>query len=147
MDPLFAATIVFLGLSFGSFLNVCIYRMPLGLSVSKHRSACPKCKHSIAFYDNVPVFSWLSLRGRCRHCQAKITPRYLFIEVLTAALFFACYWYFGLTIATFEPTGGLSIEVSLNAVALVGGMATCAEAGRIEATTNTIARRFIVQPF
>jgi leader peptidase (prepilin peptidase) / N-methyltransferase len=102
VDPIFATTIVFLGLSFGSFLNVCIYRMPLGLSVSKHRSACPKCKHAIAFYDNVPVLSWLILRGRCRHCQAKISPRYLFIEVLTAALFFTCYWFFGLTLATLK---------------------------------------------
>jgi leader peptidase (prepilin peptidase) / N-methyltransferase len=102
LDPLFALTIVFLGLSFGSFLNVCIYRLPLGQSVAKHRSACPKCKHAIAFYDNVPVLSWLILRGRCRHCHTKITPRYLLIEVLTATLFLACYWFFGLTFATLK---------------------------------------------
>ena len=69
MDPVFASTIFFLGLAFGSFLNVCIYRLPLGLSVVTPRSACPKCKQPIAFYDNLPVLSWLILRGRCRHCQ------------------------------------------------------------------------------
>ena len=102
MDPIFAAAIFLFGLAFGSFLNVCIYRLPLGLSVVKPRSACPKCKRPIAFYDNLPVLSWLILRGRCRHCQAKISPRYLLIELLTGFFFLACYWYFGLTLATLK---------------------------------------------
>ena len=87
VDPVFASAIFFLGLAFGSFLNVCIYRLPLGLSVVTPRSACPKCKQAIAFYDNLPVLSWLILRGRCRHCKAAISPRYLVIELLTGALF------------------------------------------------------------
>jgi len=91
-----------LGLAFGSFLNVCIYRMPLGLSVVTPRSACPKCKEPIAFYDNMPVLSWLILRGRCRHCQTRISPRYLMIELLTGLLFLACYWYFGFTLSTLK---------------------------------------------
>ncbi len=99
MDPVFASTIFFLGLAFGSFLNVCIYRLPLGLSVVTPRSACPKCKQGIALYDNLPVLSWLILRGRCRHCKAAISPRYLVIELLTGALFLACYWYFGWTLS------------------------------------------------
>ena len=99
MDPVFASTIFFLGLAFGSFLNVCIYRLPLGLSVVTPRSACPKCKQGIALYDNLPVLSWLILRGRCRHCKAGISPRYLVIELLTGALFLACYWYFGWTLS------------------------------------------------
>lgn len=102
MDPLFASAIFFLGLSFGSFLNVCVYRLPLGLSVVKPRSACPKCKQAIAFYDNLPVLSWLILRGRCRNCQTRISARYLFVELLTGVLFLACYWYFGLTLATLK---------------------------------------------
>ncbi|HYM78839.1 MAG TPA: prepilin peptidase [Candidatus Dormibacteraeota bacterium] len=102
MDPVFAAAIFALGLAFGSFLNVCIYRLPLGMSVVTPRSACPKCKQGIALYDNMPVLSWLILRGRCRHCKAPISPRYLFIELLTGGLFLACYWYFGLTLATLK---------------------------------------------
>jgi leader peptidase (prepilin peptidase)/N-methyltransferase len=91
-----------MGLAFGSFLNVCIYRLPLGLSVVTPRSACPKCKQPIAFYDNMPVLSWLILRGRCRHCDSKISPRYLMIELLTGLMFLACYWYFGLTLSTLK---------------------------------------------
>jgi leader peptidase (prepilin peptidase) / N-methyltransferase len=91
-----------MGLAFGSFLNVCIYRLPLGLSVITPRSACPNCKQGIAFYDNVPVLSWLILRGRCRHCDTRISPRYLMIELLTGILFVACFWYFGLTLSTLK---------------------------------------------
>jgi leader peptidase (prepilin peptidase)/N-methyltransferase len=102
VDPVFAAAIFVIGLAFGSFLNVCIYRLPLEISVVTPRSACPKCKHGIALYDNMPVLSWLVLRGRCRHCKASISPRYLLIELLTGALFLACYWYFGLTLSTLK---------------------------------------------
>ncbi len=102
MDPVYATSIFVLGLAFGSFLNVCIYRLPLGLSVVSPRSACPQCKRPIAFYDNVPVISWLVLRGQCRHCKAGISPRYLAIELLTAFLFLGCYAYFGFTPATLK---------------------------------------------
>jgi leader peptidase (prepilin peptidase)/N-methyltransferase len=99
VDPFYASAIFFLGLSFGSFLNVCIYRLPLGLSVVTPRSACPRCKRPIAFYDNFPVFSWLLLRGRCRQCKTRISPRYLLIELLTGFLFLGCYAFFGLGLA------------------------------------------------
>ncbi len=102
MDPVLAIAIFVLGLAFGSFLNVCIYRMPRGLSVVRPRSACPGCSHPIAFYDNLPVLSWLILGGRCRHCKTRISPRYLLIELLTGALFALCYWYFGLTLSTLK---------------------------------------------
>jgi leader peptidase (prepilin peptidase)/N-methyltransferase len=102
VDQFHAFAIFLLGLAFGSFLNVCIYRLPLDLSVVTPRSACPRCQRPIAFYDNMPVVSWLLLRGRCRHCKAKISARYLFVELLTAALFFGCYAYSGLTLATLK---------------------------------------------
>ena len=103
MDPFLATASVVLGLALGSFLNVCIYRLPRGMSVLNPRwSACPNCKQPIAFYDNVPVLSWLLLCGRCRKCKAPISPRYLLIEVLTAALFLACSWHFGMTLATLK---------------------------------------------
>ncbi len=102
VDPFYASAIFLLGLAFGSFLNVCIYRLPLDLSVVTPRSACPRCKCLIAFYDNLPVVSWLLLRGRCRHCQARISSRYLFVELLTGVLFLGCYAYGGLTLATLK---------------------------------------------
>jgi leader peptidase (prepilin peptidase) / N-methyltransferase len=76
-----------MGLFIGSFLNVVIYRVPLGLSVVSPRSACPVCHHPIAGRDNVPLLSFLALRGRCRWCQSPISPRYPLVELATAALF------------------------------------------------------------
>ena len=69
MDPVLASAIFVLGLAFGSFLNVCIYRLPRDLSVVRPRSACPGCERPIRLYDNIPVLSWLILRGRCRNCN------------------------------------------------------------------------------
>jgi len=103
VDPFLASASVVLGLIFGSFLNVCIYRLPRDLSVLRpRRSLCPHCQHQIASYDNIPVCSWLFLRGRCRHCKASISPRYLLVELLTAFLFLACYERFGLTWTTLK---------------------------------------------
>lgn len=76
-----------LGLAVGSFLNVVIYRVPRGESIVTPRSHCPSCGAPIKERDNVPVVSWLILRGRCRNCQARISPRYLVVELLTGALF------------------------------------------------------------
>jgi len=74
------------GASVGSFLNVCIYRIPEDLSVVAPASRCPRCETPIAWYDNVPVLSWLVLRGRCRHCKAPIAARYPFVEALGGLL-------------------------------------------------------------
>jgi leader peptidase (prepilin peptidase) / N-methyltransferase len=75
------------GAVIGSFLNVVIHRMPLRLSLVHPGSRCPSCEGPIAPYDNVPVISWLLLRGRCRRCGARISPRYPAVELLTAAAF------------------------------------------------------------
>ena len=79
----------------GSFLNVCIYRMPLDLSVVSPPSHCPHCKYSIPFYLNVPLLTWLSLRGKCKNCGAPISPRYFAVELLTGVAFLACWLVFG----------------------------------------------------
>jgi leader peptidase (prepilin peptidase)/N-methyltransferase len=75
------------GAAIGSFVNVVAYRLPRRESLVKPRSRCPQCGTQIAGYDNVPVFSWIVLRGRCRHCKAPIPVRYPLVEALTALLF------------------------------------------------------------
>ncbi|MEY4917081.1 MAG: hypothetical protein RL616_994 [Verrucomicrobiota bacterium] len=79
----------------GSFLNVCIYRMPLDLSVVNPPSHCPKCKYSIPFYLNIPLVTWLWLRGRCKNCSAPISSRYFIVELFTGLMFLACWLQFG----------------------------------------------------
>jgi leader peptidase (prepilin peptidase) / N-methyltransferase len=98
VEAFFAVAIFTYGLCFGSFLNVCIYRLPLGKSVVSPRSACPHCGDMIPLYHNLPVISWLLLRGKCRACQQPISPRYLVVELLTGLLFLGCYLHFGLTL-------------------------------------------------
>jgi leader peptidase (prepilin peptidase)/N-methyltransferase len=89
-----------LGLLIGSFLNVVIHRVPRGESIVRPRSRCPACKHAIGAIENVPVLSWLALRGRCRHCRTPISARYPLIELATGAIFLAIAWQHGPTLVT-----------------------------------------------
>ena len=82
-----AAWFLFVGGSVGSFLNVVVYRLPAGMSISWPGSHCPRCKHPIRAYDNTPVLAWLWLRGRCRDCREPISFRYPLVEAVTAGLF------------------------------------------------------------
>jgi leader peptidase (prepilin peptidase) / N-methyltransferase len=79
------------GTLWGSFANVVIHRVPRGMSVVRPRSQCPACGHAIAGFDNVPVLSYLLLRGRCRYCKAPFSPRYLMVELLAGMLSFATF--------------------------------------------------------
>jgi leader peptidase (prepilin peptidase)/N-methyltransferase len=82
-----------LGLVIGSFLNVCIFRLPRNcMSIVKPRSRCPRCLNWIAWYDNLPVISWAALGGKCRHCRNPISIRYTLVELLTGALFLYAGW-------------------------------------------------------
>jgi len=87
------------GACVGSFLNVCIHRMPLQRSIVHPRSSCPACGSLIRWYDNIPVISWLALRGRCRQCGTSIAVRYPLVEASTAALFVLLYISRGATLA------------------------------------------------
>jgi leader peptidase (prepilin peptidase) / N-methyltransferase len=136
-DPIIAVIFALFGAVFGSFLNVCIHRLPrrillldqldgVAAEIEKspspqllmHRdalrsevrrmsivapaSACPSCKTPIRPWDNIPILSWLILRGRCPRCKASISPRYLVVELATAALFLACYAQFGLALSALK---------------------------------------------
>lgn len=92
-------TIVFvLSLILGSFLNVCIYRIPVGESIVSPPSHCPKCKNRIKPYDLIPIVSYIILRGRCRFCREKISIRYPIVEALTGVVGIVCLYRYGLTI-------------------------------------------------
>ena len=121
-----------LGLVIGSFLNVCIYRLPQGLSIhSPRRSFCPECRTPIRFYDNIPVLSYLFLRGRCRHCDTAISRRYPLVELMTGILFLFSLYQFGPTLTLLHSCLFISIVIPIawidarwyiipNAIILVG---------------------------
>jgi len=94
-SPFWSVVFFALGCIVGSFLNVCIYRLPRDLSIVSPPSHCPHCKYAIPFYLNLPLLTWLLLRGRCQNCRAPISPRYFVVELLTGLAFLACWRAFG----------------------------------------------------
>ncbi|MBN1662476.1 MAG: prepilin peptidase [Deltaproteobacteria bacterium] len=86
------------GAAVGSFLNVCISRLPEGLSIVSPRSRCPGCLHTIRYYDNIPLISYLVLGGRCRDCHEKISLKYPTVEFITALFALFLFWKYGLTL-------------------------------------------------
>ena len=95
MEYFYFITVFLFGIIIGSFLNVCIYRLPrAGMSILKPGSFCPGCKTPIRWYQNIPLFSFLALRGKCAKCSVRIPLRYPLVELLTGALFvLSAYWY------------------------------------------------------
>ena len=105
-QSLFIGFVFAFGACVGSFLNVCIHRLPLGQSIVHPPSACPGCGSGIRFYDNIPIFSYLFLRGRCRGCGQGISPRYPLVELTTAVLTLA-------VVARFGPTPQAGVWLAL----------------------------------
>ncbi len=95
-DPGVGFLVVLLGLAVGSFLNVCIHRLPRGASVVAPPSCCPACGRPVRWFDNIPVLAYLVLRGRCRACRAPISPVYPLVELVTAGLFLVQFQVLGL---------------------------------------------------
>lgn len=119
MDPLLAliwAAIFFLGASLGSFLNVCIARWPAERSVVRPRSRCPRCEAAIAWFDNIPILSWLLLRATCRHCGSPISAQYPLIELVVGLVWVASVWYFGLSLT--------ALRIGIAATILLGVLMT-----------------------
>lgn len=90
--------IIIYGLIIGSFLNVCIYRIPRSESIAWPGSHCPKCSHKLSWYNNIPLFSWIFLGGRCRCCKEPISKQYPIVEALNAILYIIVYIYFGFSV-------------------------------------------------
>ncbi len=110
--------VVIYGLMVGSFLNVCIYRLPRGESVVKPRSRCPHCGHQLTVRENIPVLSYLFLHGKCSSCKASISPRYVLVEILTATVFLIAYWQFGPTLDFLFFTGFLCLVIVITFIDL-----------------------------
>lgn len=115
MTILIAAIAGLFGLAIGSFLNVVIYRVPIGRSVVSPASACPSCGSGIHAYDNVPLLSWLVLRGKCRSCSEPISPRYPLVELGTGLFFFVVALPIAARLTAVQPT----IEAISSGLALV----------------------------
>jgi leader peptidase (prepilin peptidase)/N-methyltransferase len=97
-DSIAVVAFAWLGLAVGSFLNVCIHRIPRGGSIVSPPSRCPGCGYQLRWFDNIPVVSWVVLRGRCRSCRAPISIRYPIVELLTMGVFLLHWWMFGWTL-------------------------------------------------
>ena len=97
MDLLF---VTILGSLWGSFANVCIYRLPKNKGVVSGRSYCPKCKKNIIWYDNIPIISYLNLERKCRKCKKKISSQYVLVEIISALAFLTTYFFFGISLTT-----------------------------------------------
>ena len=99
MQIIMKAFFFVLGSLVGSFLNVCIHRLPRSESIISPGSHCPKCGKNIQWYDNIPMLSYILLKGRCRYCTATISARYFIVELITASLFLALFLQFGLSMS------------------------------------------------
>ncbi len=147
-----AVIITLLGMCIGSFLNVVIYRLPRGESILWGRSRCPACGHGLAWYDLLPVVSFILLRGRCRTCGARISWLYPGVELLTGLLFLVLFWRFGVTAAltkylflsavliaaTFIDLQHYLIPDSLVITALVGGIVLGTATGDVGAISALV---------
>lgn len=117
MDICFYILIFILGITFGSFLTLATYRIPLNQDITHERSYCPNCNHKLAFLDLIPVFSYIFLGGKCRYCKKKISPRYMIIEIITGLMFVI--WALALNLSIYTLTIPKVIEFSIGILYIV----------------------------
>jgi leader peptidase (prepilin peptidase)/N-methyltransferase len=115
MDWIFGIFVFLFGITIGSFLNVCVYRVPLGRSIAKGFSACPDCGARLTAVDLVPIFSYAALRGKCRHCGCRISPVYPLVEAATGILFVLLYVKYGLSydLVVYAALASLLVVIAL----------------------------------
>ena len=92
MEVIFIIMLFCMGTVFGSFFTLAVYRIPLGLDITHERSFCPKCNHRLEFIDLIPIFSYLSVKGKCRYCKEPIRIRYLLLELISGLVFVLVYF-------------------------------------------------------
>jgi leader peptidase (prepilin peptidase)/N-methyltransferase len=118
MNYLIPIIVFVFGAVIGSFLNVCIYRIPRSKSIVKPNSFCPNCEKPIEFHDNIPIISYILLGGKCRHCENKISKRYPFIELLTAVLYLVLCRKLGLTFELFVTLVFVTLLITISFIDL-----------------------------
>ncbi|TBN57845.1 prepilin peptidase [Glaciihabitans arcticus] len=147
LDPAFAVAVVVLtgifGTIIGSFLNVVVWRLPRGESLSHPGSACPNCGHPIRWWDNIPVVSWIVLRGKCRDCGAPISSRYVLVETATG-LFFAgiAFWILSGGLGLVEP-----VALILAGVAFLYLASISVALALIDLDTHTLPNRIVLPSY
>ena len=141
--PVLVVLVGVLGLIIGSFLNVVIWRLPRGESLSHPGSACPRCHHEIRWYDNIPVVSWLVLRGKCRDCALPISPRYPLVEAATGIFFAGIAWW---ALAGGIPTEN-EIALGLALLALIYLAAISVALTMIDLDTHTLPNRIVLPAY
>ena len=104
MEALFYIIIFIMGITFGSFYTLAVYRIPKGEDITHTHSYCPNCKHKLNIFDLIPVFSYIFLGGKCRYCKQKIRPRYLILEAISGLFFVLIAYLMGLSIYNLEIT-------------------------------------------
>lgn len=98
LDIIIGVIFVIVGICFASFSNVLIYRLPNHMSLIKPNSHCPNCDHELSWYENIPIFSYIFLKGKCKNCHKPISPRYLIVEILGGVFSLLAYLRFGLSV-------------------------------------------------
>ena len=116
MEIFFYIIIFMIGITFGSFYTLAVYRIPKGQDITHTHSYCPNCNHKLNIFDLIPIFSYIFLGGKCRYCKQKIRPRYLILEALSGLFFVAVAYLMGLSVYDFDKIKSLIQNLEMNQI-------------------------------